>query len=490
MNVPFYWDAAWVYAPGIQQLAENFSLFPNLETIEYSRGHPQLFFILGALWTMIFGSSLISIHSFALVNTLAIVASVFWILNKWTSPWVALLGSLILSLQLTFITHNVQVLPEMMLSLGILWSVYFFADKKYSAYAIAIVLSCFVKESAWVLGGLIFGLQVLLFVLKAEVFSWKRLLLVSTPLFLVILFLAYNYLSFGWILYPEHTGYLRLSFQEILPTLQKAYSFTFELEGRLYLFYLGLILFFFQAKQLPWWERILHFLIMGSVVKVVFGRIPFIPGTEPYLLPLILLIPWVRLTFPLFYSENKRDRFLALVFTFLPLFIVFSAMNFFTERYLLNCLALLTTASFLVIGMVKIKKAVVNIALGSLIIVPVLSASLNHAEHWNPSSLYLNDVQVTQAYVAYLEEEDFYNESIVLSFLEGVALNNKYAGYKSTNIDFYQPKKRIDEGANWVLLCNLTQGYKREDLVEYILQKEWAVGNSWAELYKRKTKEP
>ena len=93
---------------------------------------------------------------------------------------------------------------KMMLSLGILWSVYFFADKKYSAYAIAIVLSCFVKESAWVLGGLIFGLQVLLFVLKAEVFSWKRLLLVSTPLFsgdsfsglqLLELWLGYSILS-------------------------------------------------------------------------------------------------------------------------------------------------------------------------------------------------------------------------------------------------------------------------------------------------------
>ena len=76
LNLPFFWDESWVYAPSLRMMHDNGpSMMPNIIPIEYSRGHPLLFHFLGGVWLKIFGTSLISFHSFALfISVLVIIA--------------------------------------------------------------------------------------------------------------------------------------------------------------------------------------------------------------------------------------------------------------------------------------------------------------------------------------------------------------------------------------------------------------------------------
>nr|HMU05546.1 hypothetical protein [Saprospiraceae bacterium] len=67
IDIPFYWDEAWVYAPGIRHMMDSGpSLLPDAIPEFYSRGHPLLFYFLGGIWLKIFGTSFVAYHTFPL----------------------------------------------------------------------------------------------------------------------------------------------------------------------------------------------------------------------------------------------------------------------------------------------------------------------------------------------------------------------------------------------------------------------------------------
>jgi hypothetical protein len=68
LYIPHFWDEAWSYSPAVQYMFEHkLGLLPSALPAEYSKGHPLLFFFLSASWMRIFGDSLVSKHSFALL---------------------------------------------------------------------------------------------------------------------------------------------------------------------------------------------------------------------------------------------------------------------------------------------------------------------------------------------------------------------------------------------------------------------------------------
>ena len=99
LNLPFFWDESWVYAPSLRMMHDNGpSMMPNIIPIEYSRGHPLLFHFLGGVWLKIFGTSLISFHSFALFISVLVIIAFFFFTTAFFNVKIALLSSFLLQI--------------------------------------------------------------------------------------------------------------------------------------------------------------------------------------------------------------------------------------------------------------------------------------------------------------------------------------------------------------------------------------------------------
>jgi hypothetical protein len=485
LTLPFYWDAAWVYAPGIKSLGADFHLFPTLESIEYSRGHPQLFFVLGAIWTWIFGDSNLALHSYSLSISVALVLSFYFVLKRHTSSPFAVIGTVLLSLQQALLAQSALLLPEVFLALGIMWTIHFWIKSQWVAYAIAGSLSVLIKESAWVIVMLLPLLSIVQHFLQNKIVTLQAIFAQCTPIFTIGLFLLYNYLRFDWWLYPEHTGMVQLNSAYIKQTFQRAYTFTFELQGRELFLYIGISLMIFFRKQLPVWERILHFLLLGAVVKVVFDRLPFLDGYGLLLLIPLAIFSWYRLIFPLF-RKGSKETLIAVIATYLIAFVLFSSLNFYTARYLLNAIVLFLLGGALAIHefafwrpyMTWIMPAAAGLA---------LVVSLSGVRHNLDINLgYRDSIEVTQAFVDYMVEQAYFDKDIAATFLDNNNLNGFPAGYRTDGPLFQSVQGQVDKGVELVLFGNLSAGIHKEDLAGFELEKRWESGTSWTELYRRK----
>ena len=68
IDVPFYWDEIWVYAPALTEMAEiGPTLLPGVLDAELSRGHPLLFHFLGGIFINLFGDDLTTFRLYALL---------------------------------------------------------------------------------------------------------------------------------------------------------------------------------------------------------------------------------------------------------------------------------------------------------------------------------------------------------------------------------------------------------------------------------------
>src|SRR5579863_8345635 len=78
LNTPFFWDEGWVYGPAIREMAKNgISLMPDALSDTYSRGHPLLFFVAGAIWVKLFGSTLFTMHLYALTIAICFIFTLY-----------------------------------------------------------------------------------------------------------------------------------------------------------------------------------------------------------------------------------------------------------------------------------------------------------------------------------------------------------------------------------------------------------------------------
>src|SRR6185312_9109450 len=128
LNTPFFWDEAWVYAPAIREMAKDgISLMPHALSDNYSRGHPLLFFTTGAMWVKLFGSSLFSMHLFALAVAISFIFTLFYIVkNIFADSTLALLIASITLVQPIFVAQSGLVLPEVFLALWAILTIYHF----------------------------------------------------------------------------------------------------------------------------------------------------------------------------------------------------------------------------------------------------------------------------------------------------------------------------------------------------------------------------
>jgi len=124
----FYWDESWSYEAAVKLMyVHGPSMMPNAIDTTFSRGHPLLFYFLVSGWMKLLGSGAFSQHVFALLISVVLIWATYEISCRLFNKRVALLTLAILPLQCIFFVQSTMILPEVMVALLALLTLYFYA---------------------------------------------------------------------------------------------------------------------------------------------------------------------------------------------------------------------------------------------------------------------------------------------------------------------------------------------------------------------------
>ena len=293
LNLPYYWDEAWVYGPAIRIMeAGNISLSPDTLPVYYSRGHPLFFHFMGALWLRVFGTSLIVSHIYSLFISLALIISVYLFCKKLFSKKIGVIACLFLLLQPIFQAQSVLLLPEVMLSLFSLLTLFFFISEKWIGYVISATLALYTKETGIVAIATI-GIWFLIetFFIKYENFKLKKFFIKSCilimPLIFISIFFIFQKNINGWYFFPEHINYIS----------NDSKIFANKLEG-------------YSASLFIYWGR--------NIFSVAI------------IISLFLYFFFKK------YKNNPFNKTLIVLSLFIVLFLIACSLNFYSDRYILS----------------------------------------------------------------------------------------------------------------------------------------------------------
>ncbi len=301
LHLPFYWDEAWSYAVAVNEMyTHKITLLPSQVNQEIFRGHPLFFYFLTSLFAKISGFNPLSMHVWMLVLTCVSSLSFYFIIKNLYNSSIALLSLVFLLFQESFIVQSSFLLPEILIAFLSGISFYYYFKQSFWAYVLFGSLLVLTKESGIVaiIAICIHCFCVILYKQEFTLASLKRLFIYSLPLLVFFLFICLQKLKWGWFLFPEHTGMMDFSWASIKGKLVAFKDYVFFLENR-------------------------------SIYSVLF----FIS------IPLLVVLRRTA------FMQLLKDQRMLLYFLFILLYCSFSAVNFYTVRYLLSLMPLLAVLS-------------------------------------------------------------------------------------------------------------------------------------------------
>ena len=296
--LPLHWDELGVYAPGAFSMKDSghIGLLPSCLTPTLSRGHPLLFTFCNAVVFSIVGESYIVGHSFSLIITILTLIVFFLFAQEVFDAKTAFFSSILLMAHPNFYMSSVMIMPEMMLTLFSVLSIWGIVSKRWWLYAIAASLAMMTKESAIVIP--LLALLIILFdaIKFRDYFSVSRLkvfLLGIVPLLVFGLFMVIQKIQNGWFLFPDHIKYLHLSWETNYPIgtrilREMFFNFGKWLTGGTFL--AGLLLCFFRkpldiqlnARVLGIFAGLCFFIFLFSDVNYYLTR--YILYSAPFII--------------------------------------------------------------------------------------------------------------------------------------------------------------------------------------------------------------
>ncbi len=336
LEVAFYWDESWVYAPAISHMYDHGpSLMPDAIPVEYSRGHPLLFHALCAAWMQLFGASHVAMHSFALCIGVALALALYEIMLALFGWRVACISLALLLLNHVFFVNSSFVLNDVALGLCMLLSVYCYARRRYAAAGVALTLLFFMKESGLVMAVVVAADIAVALVLRKA--TWRdilaRLVCVGVPLLLVGAFFIVQKHVMGWYLYPGHTSIIDLSGEATLFNLQRGMYFMLHLNSNYFFYGLFAVLIVVVAVC----RRRLHYLLVVAAMVLCYLCAMVFSHKDAVLYAVAALgalavaaMPWIAIPG----CNGGQQRFLRGVVAAAASFLYFSCINFYEHRYL------------------------------------------------------------------------------------------------------------------------------------------------------------
>jgi 4-amino-4-deoxy-L-arabinose transferase-like glycosyltransferase len=343
LDVPFYWDEAWVYAPAVQAMIDNGpSLLPNAIPVELSRGHPLLFHATTALWGLVFGHGALALHAFALVVAVVLLGVVYLTTRSLTNGPIALAAAALVVGHEGFLAQSGLLLPELFLGLWMVLAVHAAAVGRWAWYALFGSLALLTKESALALVAGTIAWATITCIRSGAERHWKVLLAACVPALVLGAFYAIQFGMHGWVFFPEHVDLISLTWRDMAYKARLIFTVLFEEQGRLPLGFAFTMIPILLLNAVPLWRRLVSIVLCVAVIKALWGRwpLPFIP--EPLsslllLVPLVLLYP-VQLNLE---EDSAPRRWMLLSWLVFIAFWSLSAMNFYTDRYLMPLVPLL-----------------------------------------------------------------------------------------------------------------------------------------------------
>ncbi|MCG6186596.1 ArnT family glycosyltransferase [Maribellus maritimus] len=443
LSLPYFWDEAWSYFPAVYKMYETGpGLLPGALPLWDAKGHPLFFFFLSSSWMQLVGTSVFGVHVLPFLISLATLTALFFVVKKHTNLWAANIAVLLFSVQSLFLAQVTMLLPEMLITLLLLLAINSYLNQKYLAFAIWSSIMVLTKETSIVFVGgfLLYHLAVYLKPGKESRKYILESLLILLPILVYGSFLILHKKEFGSFFFQEHTGYIQLSFASIMNKLKIATGIIFTRYGR-------------------------NIILLAVVVALVY-----------------LLLKKKKL---------KNKNLLGLLVFQTVIFLLFSALNFYTQRYMLVLLALFVIIAGVLLEQVRFKKMIVNGSILALIIAVPLFYTFTKKSSADSDLGYVQVVKVHQEMVKYCEEQAWQDEPIAASFNLIFCLRNPHLGYVSNGKGFSNVVN-LDKFKDAGIFINECTSYGAESQLDSIksenkMVKEFRLKHAWGEIYTNQT---
>jgi len=492
LSLGHYWDEAWVYAPALRAMAEGIpSIWPDAISLDLSRGHPLLFQFLGGVWCKVFGTSNASLHCFALSISATLLIMIQFGLKKIIGLWPAFLASIAVATSPMFLAQSAMVYPEMMMTLGLVTAMVNYVAGNKLFFSLGLALALFSKESALVflIGFLLLDLGRLIFDERDK--GWFAVY--SIPILVIIFHLGSLYVTYGWILYPNHTDYIRFDLRDVMYHIRSVFRFNFEDQGRGWIIYPILILATLSIRLKHIGFNLLIIAIGFSAYKILIWKWVVPTYLYPPIMIVGVLAPIIIWWFTRKERVEMRPTSLYLVLTYLISvgFVVFSAMNFFTNRYMLSIVVLLITASVIIVFVTLRFNRVIKYALGIGIVGTNLFLGIDPSKRGENNIGLFNDLQVNEGLTNWMLQNVSSDELICTDFVIDNYLTNPSSGYVTKENEYVRWFEKICRGcdSSEVIIVSPTNGcmdrIKQEINAGNQLVYTDSLGNSWVSVYRR-----
>jgi hypothetical protein len=485
---PFYWDESYVYAPAIHKMYEHGpSLLPGAVPLQYSTGHPLLFYASCAAWMKIFGTSNFTMHCFALAVSCLLAFVMYEVLFRLFNKTTAIIGLSLLLGTMHFFEASSMVVSDMTIALLAFLSLYFYAKKGHILAALFLTLLFFAKEAGWVVGILIAGDIVVLAITKKE--TAKELLLkcisVTVPAIFLLFFFMLQKKTFGWYLYPLHTRSFDLKISDTFLNLRHALNVMFY-EQHIYYYYIPLLLLaVWAAVRQRKWLYLLPVLFITCIYALV---LVFSYKDVVY----YVCAGIVAVLFPTFYLRRLPDfnslqeRFIKLTGAFCLLFLYFCCVNFYEGRYVFP--ALFTFLLLLSVCFDWLIAKTLKQALRIVVPVVIVIAGLINISVYGGELVAYQQMDVQRHLVDYFENNNFYDRNISCSFLEHVHLTDPHTGFLRSTKVFSNVREQVDGSASLIVIDDIDtdgQFYRIRSDSSFHQLHRYQNGEAWVEVYER-----
>jgi 4-amino-4-deoxy-L-arabinose transferase-like glycosyltransferase len=439
MNLPHYWDEAFPYSYAIGYMTEHGpGILTTAAPAIYTTGHPLLYYFLQASWNAVVGEAMWLQRIFPLLISIATLLMTFLLGKALFNEKVGLGAAVILVCQNAFLANATFQLPEMLLTLLLLSTLYFLISEKKFLFTTSASLMLFVKEPAVVLLFVIFVFH--FFVLLRKIPLKKRLRILwmyAIPVILNLAFYLHQYDIQGWFLFPRHTGFMTFTSDFFFNQLNRYFAHLFIYSGRNALFFgaLALLMFYLykQRKHRTLSKQGIHAIFLGLIISG---------------------------------------------------FLLFSAFNFYSNRYILCLFSLFTLLVSMAIYLV-FEKRQWGFWGGVLVLFSIgVYFSLTDRRPTDHSLGYADAVVTQQQAVNYCISREWQSKKMNVGFLMSKNLTSHFPGYVAKDDAFQFVNQTAPENADIIIVSsNENELHEIPTQYKFALSERFEQGNAWCEVY-------
>jgi 4-amino-4-deoxy-L-arabinose transferase-like glycosyltransferase len=327
-----------------------------------------------------------------------------------------------------------------MLTLFLLMSIYFSITKKKWAFVLAATGLVFTKETGVILLFILFVNFVITKYNKSELTTFiKSTWIYVIPIALNFLFYFHQFYVQGWFLFPRHTGFISSEADHILNQFNRYFAKLFIYDGRNITFFTMLI-----------------FVIIAGILK------------------------WKAI------KKITLDHTVLLLISLIAGFLIFSAFNFYSDRYILCLFPVFGILASLSITAVFKDRIWISSALGLVLAIITLTKSYTNTNPTDHSLGYSNAVRSQLSAINYCVNMDWQNKSIETHFLMAKNLTSHYPRYITQNQLFSAVNKAHPSPELIILSSNEQEKRLMENINDFYSVKRFEYGNEWCEIFARK----